>query len=455
MVAGYLVERVSGQPFLDYLDTHILGRLGMTRSTFRKPVPGALASDLAPSYGTGPDDPNPPGALDHEEPSGDPSGHLVTTASDIARFMVAHLQHGRLDGAVLLDSATVDQMHAPAVEPVPGGNPITLGWFRTDWNGERVLAHAGAIEGFHADLELLMDRGVGWFLAVNGDGTSRGLLGAGHQFVTAAFRRFMDRYYPALPAPDLPTAPTASEHARLIAGEYQMSRRGSGDFTMVEDLVTRAAMNLVITANPDATITTPRMLDFERGRPRTWREVGPFQWREVGGAGWLDVKVENGRVTALLPRDLLSFVLQPVPSSQRAMPNIFRAAGSFVILVGAVLSWPVAALIRRRTGRPPAPGITAVRWAAVVGLLFWLGWAALLATDLASREDGEVWIRAGQLVGIGALVATVAALRGAWTTWKARTDWLAIGATIFVTIAMLQTVWFAFAFHLLSLELIY
>ncbi len=43
-LAGYIVQRVSGQPFDDYVDQHIFAPLGMTRSTFAQPLPAALAA---------------------------------------------------------------------------------------------------------------------------------------------------------------------------------------------------------------------------------------------------------------------------------------------------------------------------------------------------------------------------------------------------------------------------
>ncbi len=49
-LAGYIVERVSGEPFADYVARHILEPLGMSRSTFRQPLPAALAPLMAKAY---------------------------------------------------------------------------------------------------------------------------------------------------------------------------------------------------------------------------------------------------------------------------------------------------------------------------------------------------------------------------------------------------------------------
>jgi CubicO group peptidase (beta-lactamase class C family) len=49
-LAGYIVQRVSGQSFDDYVDAHIFKPLGMTHSSFRQPLPEALAADAAKGY---------------------------------------------------------------------------------------------------------------------------------------------------------------------------------------------------------------------------------------------------------------------------------------------------------------------------------------------------------------------------------------------------------------------
>ncbi len=448
MLAGHLVERASGQPFVDYVDRQVLARLGMARSSFRRPVPASLAADLAESYDEASDDPRPRDALDHEEPSGDPSGHLATTGPDIARFMLAHLGHGRLGDSVLLDSATTALMHAPAVEPVPGAHPVTLGFFRTDRNGRRILSHPGDIEGFHADLKLLPDDGVGFFLILNGSGAPRGLFGAGHLFRTALFRQFVDRYYPAPSPTDVPTAPTAREHARVVAGEYQMSRRGTGDFVELETLFARAAMNLVVEAHEDGTISTPPVLDFERGRARVWREVGPFVWQEVDGTERLFMRVDDGRVVAWVPEHLFSFVLQPIAAAKGARLNLVLLAGAAVVLVGAVLLWLGAGRGRRPEWR--ATGIS-----AMIGLIYLLGWAAILGLGVASREGGEVWIRVIQVVGLISLGATALSIRGVAQIVTAGRGRFAVAGAALVAAAMLETVWLSFGFHLLSVRLVY
>lgn len=448
MLAGYLVERASGEPFGDYIERHIFQPLGMRHSTFRRPPPAELAAHLAQSYEVASGEPEPIDALDHEEPSGDPSGHMMTTGSDIARFMIMHLQRGRYEDVQVLAPDMADRMHAPVVEPIPGANPITLGFWRGDRNGHRVIGHGGDIEAFHADVKLLPDAGVGYFLVLNSDGASHGLFGAAHLIRTTLFNRFLDRFFPGPPVPELPTALTALEHARIMAGEYQMSRRGAHDFTEVEMLLTRAAMKLVIRAHDDGTIETPPVLDFERGEARRWREVGPFLWHEVSGDGWLDAKVANGRVIALLPRDLYSFVLQPVSWTRSARGNLAALVVTFAVLVltAVIASW------KRRSLLPEWRPISS---AAIVAIGYLVAWTVLLTSGLTTKEGGETWIRLVQVVGLVAMVAVAFAVRSALLVIRRKPGWRQVTASVLVMLAMLEIIWLSLGFHLLSVRLIY
>src|SRR5262249_35944496 len=56
-LAGYVVERVSGEPFVSYVQRHILDPLGMSHSTFRQPLPDDLAPLMAKGYRGTSDDP--------------------------------------------------------------------------------------------------------------------------------------------------------------------------------------------------------------------------------------------------------------------------------------------------------------------------------------------------------------------------------------------------------------
>ncbi len=91
-LAGYIVERVSGEKFERYIDNHILKPLRMTNSTFDQPLPPELAAQMSKGYPNAAKKPR-----DFEFVQAAPAGSLSTTAADMTRFMVAFLQDGSVD----------------------------------------------------------------------------------------------------------------------------------------------------------------------------------------------------------------------------------------------------------------------------------------------------------------------------------------------------------------------
>ncbi len=194
-LAGYIVQRVSGMPFDDYVEQRVFAPLGMHDSTFRQPVPARLAPQMATGYRQAS---KPPIAFEFIGPF--PAGSLSTTASDMARFMIAHLQDGELDGKQVLDPATARMMHdSPLahVDPmslIPPLNRMELGFFETNVNGHEVIGHLGDIEAFHTILHLFTKDGVGLYASFNSPGKD-----AAVQALRASlFQDFTDRYFPAI-----------------------------------------------------------------------------------------------------------------------------------------------------------------------------------------------------------------------------------------------------------------
>ena len=93
-LAGYIVERVSGQTFEDYVSEHIFKPLGMNSSSFAQPLPADLAPNMSNGYLLGSDKPKP-----FEVVGPYPAGSLSSTAADMSKFMLAHLQLGKLGDA--------------------------------------------------------------------------------------------------------------------------------------------------------------------------------------------------------------------------------------------------------------------------------------------------------------------------------------------------------------------
>jgi CubicO group peptidase (beta-lactamase class C family) len=108
-LAGYVVERVSGVPFEEYVERNIFEPAGMTSSTFVQPLPSVLQDRMSRGYVTSADAPG-----QFEIVGTPPAGSLTSSAPDMARFMLAQL--GAPGAGALLEPETLDLMHAPALD---------------------------------------------------------------------------------------------------------------------------------------------------------------------------------------------------------------------------------------------------------------------------------------------------------------------------------------------------
>ena len=185
-LAGYLVERVSGLSFEDYVEARILTPLGMSASSFRQPLPSALASRLATGYRSS----RKPGAFEWDLAV--PAGAFSSTAADMARFMIAHLNGGRLGTTRILKAATVEAMQQRRFTNHPAVSGLTYGFQELFIAGQRILAQPGDMLHFTAALFLIPERKLGLFVAYN-----RGrAAGAPMELL----RAFLARFPPAPPA---------------------------------------------------------------------------------------------------------------------------------------------------------------------------------------------------------------------------------------------------------------
>ena len=187
-LAGYIVQRVSGEPFDDYLEKHIFQPLDMQHSSFRQPLPAALAPLMSQGYRVGSDEPRP-----FEIVGPAPAGSMSSPGEDMAHFMIAHLQGGEYHGTRVLKAETAAMMHDSPLTLLPPLNRMELGFFETNVNGREVIGHLGDTDYFHTSLHLFVKENVGLYVSFNSTGTD----GAAGSLRTALFDDFADRYYPA------------------------------------------------------------------------------------------------------------------------------------------------------------------------------------------------------------------------------------------------------------------
>lgn len=167
---GLIVEQVSGKPFDVYLQEQILGPLGMAKTaTLLNKLPQADAAVLHVRHFLGQDEVDPL-ATPWLVPAG---AGPVSTPSDMAKFLVAHMEAGPVQ---LLGPATLAEAHTGSA-PKGNGELYGLGWMVKGLNGTRLVYHSGGTYGAMSWVGMLPDQKAG--VVVMGNLTSAYTWGIG------------------------------------------------------------------------------------------------------------------------------------------------------------------------------------------------------------------------------------------------------------------------------------
>lgn len=447
-LAGYLVQRVSGQSFDSYVEKNIFEPLGMTHASFRQPLPPELLALAGNGYKVASEPPKP---YEYVMPA--PAGSLAATGTDMAKFMIAHLQDGEFNGKRILEARTAEQMHTSATTMVPPLNRMLLGFYEQHYNGHRVISHGGDTQWMHSYLHLFLDDHVGLFMSFN----SQGHEGAVGHLRQALFDQFVDRYFPGpWPVGSVPTD-VAAAHARLIAGYYDDSRRPDRSFMSLIQIFAPPKVEIAA----DGTITASLMTGANQ-IPVHYQEIAPFVWRSLTTGRRLAAKVVDGRVVRFSLDEISPFmVFDPTPAwrSPAWMLPALLIAFSAVLLTG--LLWPIAAISRRRHHvQLPVTGLALrghriSRIAAASLAALSVAWLLLLTVgtkDLANLGpslDPVLML----MYALSVIVYVGGAAAMLWSAWVAFTNPRPLAARIWTAVLALSALvllYVAALYHLMS-----
>jgi CubicO group peptidase (beta-lactamase class C family) len=443
-LAGYIVERVSGQPFETYVDQHIFAPLGMKNASFAQPLPANLAGQMSKGYETW-DKPGP----GFEVISMPPAGALSASGDDMSHFMIAQLSQGQYGGAQILKPATVQQMQTSITKAFPDLDGNALGFYRQDINGHRAVAHAGDTNYFHSDLILFPDDHLGLFISVN----AKGKEGMGEFLRGSVFEQFADRYLPAAAPPSgRVDAATAKAHAAMIAGLYMNTRRSDSTFI---DIIRLLAPTMV-TANADGTISAEPV-----GQPERFYEASPFLWQQVNGHDRLQATVENGRVTRWSTDSAAPiFVFVRPGGLLGAGLEAPLAEAALGILALTLILWPITAAVRFRYGAPfvltgqRAWAYRLLRIAAGLGLLAIVMWyEVLMEVSSTTGAPVDLLLHLSQLASFIAFVGgLIVALWNLALVFARPSGWFAKVCAVVWVLAFGFMLWIALSYHLIGVS---
>jgi CubicO group peptidase (beta-lactamase class C family) len=444
-LAGYIVQRISGEKFEDYIAKHIFAPLKMVHSSFVQPLP----ANLAPLMSTGYLDASAGTTKPFEFVDTAPAGSSSSTGIDMAHFILAYMNGGTYDGYQLLKPATIKQMWTLQVTPEQGLPGFDLGFYQDDFNGLPIIGHGGDTVVFHSDLHLIPSKGIGWFVAFN----SAGKNGAVEDVRNNLFKRFLDRYFPYTPPVEATVSDPQKDAAR-VAGWYTSSRRVARALTFVYTLGQSQ-----VTANPDGTIVVDSLKNAA-GAPLKWREVAPLRYRQVGGDSYIVFGTDaNGNVISWA-----SDAVNMVSVEQRV--NGLMTLGSIKSLLMIFAGIIVLSLLirlggwiaRRKLGlslhlsRNEQILHVVARIGAIAFLIALIGWPMLLSSEaaiLSPSLPGKMI--ALYLVGVVAIIGALAMIAEAVVrVLRGPGGWLVRSGEILVALAAIYAIWFLFAMQFVN-----
>jgi len=412
-LAGHLVSEVSGMSWEDYLEQNIFQPLGMTRSSTRQPVPEELAPDVTKVYAEGED-----GLVESffEYSMLAPAGAMVATSDDMGRFLLAHLGGGRLDGARILEEATVEQMHSQLFTHDPRLPGNAHGFWEHAEHGQRILSHGGDLNTSHALLAFAPEHDIGFYVAYNSVG--------GPEAREAFSDAFWDHAFAdAAPAPE--AAAGSFGPMDRFAGNYATTRVASTTLTKL--LGSLAVMSVSVADDGVLVTEVPGFLE-----PQRWIQAADDEFVEADGPARMVFRETDGQAPHIVFGGSSLTAYSPL-SAWIPAPWIDAAALhggvlliSVLLLLSGLLLWPIIALVHRRRSSEGRGRLRIARWSAAAtgGLyLLFLLLLVMILSDFTVIEYGMAPLLIAMLsVGVAAAVMTLGVVIQAILAWR-HGDW--------------------------------
>jgi CubicO group peptidase (beta-lactamase class C family) len=211
-LAALAVEQITKTPFKVYLQKNIFEPLGMNRTSIAA-IKSEYKQDLATGYEY---TENKYQLLPFQWFHTYPASDINSTATDMARFMIANLQYGTIDGKRILSEKAAREMQATHFRNHPKIPGWAYGFQEGTQNNLRFIEHGGSMDdGYSALLTLVPEKNLGIFVACN---TENG----GFVVAEAVKKAFFNRYFPVQTKPEVPQTKNPSPDAlNKFAGQYR------------------------------------------------------------------------------------------------------------------------------------------------------------------------------------------------------------------------------------------
>lgn len=442
-LASYVVQRVSGEPFAQYVNNHIFAPLGMTHSSFYQPLQKPLAE--LPSQGYRDDTTKSPVGFEIFNPVG--AGGISSSAGDMGRFGQALLNGGQLDGKRILKPETLAQMWTPQFQASNQLSPICMGFYQ-DWrNHLRWIGHEGDLIAFHSLFFVEPTQKIVLFVSYNS-------AGGGGLPRPEIINFFSDRYFPG--APQVQFLKTPAKDLKDIEGTYQATRRDDTTKFKLSGLFSQRSASV----DKDGVLTIGSR-DL-RGHTIKWKPIAKDLWQAQDDQQRIFAIRDNSNRIVRLAVDFPGVQLQRVPwyeNKSWVLVAFFCSLGIFVLVILASFIRTWRRLFQRRRPRPePQPGtiwltaaprLSAFLWIILFGTL--LGYFMIKGDDLMPPTPAWYkWFALENFIAMIAIVVSTLAVIAGIKSWGRDLRFITKLKFTFVALACAFVSWFAIHWHVLG-----
>jgi CubicO group peptidase (beta-lactamase class C family) len=375
-LAGYIVQRVSAEPFEQYVSEHIFIPLGMKHSSFNEPMTTELSPFVSDGYRASTEKP----AIGFEIFNPAPAGGISSAAGDMGRFAMALLNGGELDGQRILKTETRDAMWTPQFDTSKDLPPGCMGFYQTWRNDLRFIGHDGDLIAFHSMFLVEPREKLVFFVSYNS-------AGSGSRNRPELLNAFADRYFPAYTRPAAQSFPVAE--LKAIEGNYQSTRRADSTKLAIGNPFGQS----VAKVDKDGVLTLDTSKDL-RGHTRKWKPIGKDLWQvEDEQLRIFAIRDSSGKIVRLAV-NFPGVQFQRVPWYEHKTFVSLFAGGSVLILLLVVITSLVRLgrrlFFSRRPTLKPQPGTLWLTFGPRVAAFSWIFVLISLAAMASTLQNQDV-----------------------------------------------------------------
>ena len=444
-LASYIVERLSGESFEQYVQQHIFSPLGMTHSSFYQPLEKRL--EYSDSLGYRGDTTKPPVGFEIFNPVG--AGGVSSSAGDMGRFGQALLNGGELDGQRILKAETLAQMWTPQFRASDQLPPICMGFYQTWRNDLRWIGHEGDLIAFHSLFFIEPQQKLVLFASYNSSG-------GGGQPRPEMINYFSDRYFPGGPKPNFLKTP--ANELKDIEGQYVSTRRADSTKLRLFNVFNQHKLKV----DKDGVLTVGGLKDL-RGHAIKWKPIGKDLWQAEEDQNRI-FAIRDGRNRVVrIAFDFPGAQYERVPWYENAIfvrPAIYASLGiCALVLLATLIRLGRRIFLRRRPKLVPQQGTIWLTFFPRYAAILWTLFAGFLAVFIMVNGDDLMpptpewyqWFTViNWVIGFALLLSLSGLLSGIRIWWRPHTRWITKVKFTLVAVACVILSWCAVHYHLIG-----